>query len=181
MGRSYPFLSQIKDQPVRQALQVLFDQVAAAQQGTQAQQGSQDMGGNRVRRLAAPVEDDDAVNLKHLNTTLAALEQKLGNRNVQNLTGKLHEPQLPHLRDIPTGPLPDNAVAQDGEMLRRENALMFFDTATRTWKLVAPRSFIRNIPTDPLPDPATATDGEMIYWQGVLMLFDGTTQTWVVV
>jgi hypothetical protein len=163
------------------ALQAVFDQIAAIQKGTQPAKGAPDMGGNRVRRIAAPVDDDDAVNLKHLNTELTALEKKLTKKNVQNLTGKLREPQVPQLRDLAVGPLPDSTTAQDGEMLRRQGALQFFDGATRTWKLVAPRSFIRNIPTDPLPDEATATDGEMIYWQGALMLFDGTTQTWVAV
>lgn len=133
-GNSYPFLSAVKDPSVRMALQVVFDQIAAIQKGTQAAKGAPDMGGNRVRRIAAPVEDDDAVNLKHLNDQLIALERKLSTRNVQNLTGKLREPQVPFLRNIPTGSLPDPTTAQDGEMIRWQGTLKFFDAASRTWE-----------------------------------------------
>ena len=134
MARSYPYLSAIQDPAIQGALRVLFDQIGALQEGNQAQKGPPDMGGNRVRRVAAPEEDDDAVPLQHLNTQLAALEHRVTHRGVRGMTGRLPQPQVPFLRNIPDGPLPDPAVAQDGEMIRHQGVLKFFNALTRVWE-----------------------------------------------
>ena len=136
MARSYPYLSAIKDPDIRGALRALFDQIGALQEGNQAQKGPPDMGGNRVRRVAAPEAEDDAVPLSYLTKQLQALKEEIRRRGADNLTGQLAEPQIPRIVDVdPAGPLPDKTIAKPNMLVRYgPGVLKFFDPRTNNWE-----------------------------------------------
>lgn len=132
---TYPYLTEVKDPPTQRLFQILLEQVQALQAGTQAQKGHLNMGRNRVRNVATPVEQDDAVTLGHLQQQLAALRQELTQRGASGLTGQLAEPQVPRIIDIdPSQDLPDKTIAQPYMMVRRgAGNLFFFDPKVNDW------------------------------------------------
>jgi hypothetical protein len=138
VARSYPYLSAIKDPAIAGALRVLFDQIAAIKTGSQAQQGNLDVGGNRVRRIAAPVDDDDAVPLGYVTQQLKSLKEEIRRRGAENLTGQLAEPQVPKIVNIPVGqPLPDKTITLPGTMVRQgAGNLFFFNPDINDWESV---------------------------------------------
>lgn len=138
MGRSYPFVSQVKDPAIAGALRALFDQIAAIKTGSQAQQGNLDVGGNRVRRVADPVDDDDAVPLAYLTAQLQSMRDEIRRRGAENLTGQLAEPQVPKIVNIPVGsPLPNKTTTLPGTMVRQgAGNLFFFNGELNDWEAV---------------------------------------------
>jgi hypothetical protein len=137
---AYPHLTQIKDPHISMALRILMDQVAAIQKGTQAAKDHLDMGGKKIQKVADPVADTDAVTLGFLKQNFgpSAIRDALRagsthSLRVDNLPGRLSEPQTPFLRDLGDQALPAPAVSMPGTLLRQGGFLWFFSENTNAW------------------------------------------------